>query len=114
MKSTFLPKTRAGKLSTGFFIAFIVLAVAGGAISSIQGNTIEYPNPLNSPLLGTVIYLMFSAAIIASVAGLAAIKNNERSVLVYISIPLGIVFFVVIVVFLIANLTGPPGGKNLD
>jgi heme/copper-type cytochrome/quinol oxidase subunit 3 len=110
MKSTFLPKTRAGKLSAALFVAFIALAAAGGLISSIQGNTVEYPNPLNSPLLGTVIYLMFSAAILASIAGLAAVKNNERSVLVYIAIPLGIIFFVVIVVFIVANLTGPHGG----
>ncbi len=93
MKMTFLPKTPAGKWSVSLFIAFIALAVAGGMISSIQGKTIEYPNPFNSPLLGTVIYLMFSSVIIASITGLIAVKkNNDNSILVYLSIPHGIVF----------------------
>lgn len=48
MEMMFLPKTPAGKWSVSLFIAFIALAAAGGMISSIQGNTIEYPNPLKS------------------------------------------------------------------
>jgi hypothetical protein len=109
MKITIIHKTRSGKWSAIFFIAFILLAIAGGVISSAQGNTIEYPNPINSPLLGTTIYLMFSAAIIASVAGLIAVrKNDERSIFVYISIPFGIIFFVGILVLLIGYIIGPP------
>lgn len=109
MKIIFLPETRAGKWSLVSFIAFILLAIAGGLISSVQGNTIEYPNPINSPLLGTTIYLMFSAAIIASVAGLIAVmKKNERSILVYICIPFGIAFFIGILMLLIGNIIGPP------
>jgi len=98
MKMVLLPETRAGKWSVGLFIAFIALAVAGSIFSSMQGNTIEYPNPINSPFLGTVIYLMFSAIIIASVVGLIAVKkHNEHSVLVYLSILLGIVFLLNII-----------------
>jgi len=108
MKVTVLPKSRAGKFSVSFFVAFIGLAVAGSVISSAQGNTVEYPNPFNSPLLGTVIYLMFSAAIIASIAGIIAIKkSDERSILVYIALPLGIVFFIGIVMLMVANILGP-------
>lgn len=108
MKMTFLPKTSAGKWSVSLFIAFIALNVAGNRISCIQENTIEYPNPFNSPLLGTVIYLMFSAVIIASITGLIAVKkNNEHSILVYLSIPLGIVFFIGTLMLLIANIIGP-------
>lgn len=109
MQITFLPKTRSGKWSVILFIAFIVLALAGGIVSQVQKNTIEYPNPINSPLLGTIIYLMFSAVIIASIAGLKAIiKNNEQSVLVYLSIPLGIAFFIGIAMLVIGNIIGPP------
>lgn len=109
MKKSILPKTKRGKWAVILFAAFIVLAIAGGLVSSIIGNNIEYPNPVNSPLLGTVIYLMFLVAIIASIIGLiAAIKDKERSILVYLSIPFGIIFFIVILIFLIANLIGPP------
>ena len=59
MKKSILPKTKRGKWAVILFAAFIVLAIAGGLVSSIIGNNIEYPNPVNSPLLGTVIYLMF-------------------------------------------------------
>ncbi|AHF11491.1 MULTISPECIES: hypothetical protein [Dehalobacter] len=104
MKTVLLPETRAGRWSVGLFIAFIALAVAGGIISSTQGNTLEYPNPINSPFLGTVIYLMFSAIIIASAIGLIAVKkHNEHSVLVYLSIPLGIVFLIGVLMLLIGN-----------
>ncbi|MEN6328210.1 MAG: hypothetical protein ABFD18_18630 [Syntrophomonas sp.] len=109
MKITIQPKTRAGKWSVVLFIVFILLAMAAGIISSVQENTIEYPTPLNSPLLGTTIYLMFTAAIIASIASLIAVrKNNERSIFVYISIPLGIAFLIGILMLLIGNIIGPP------
>lgn len=109
MKYYFLPKTRKGKWSVCLFSAFLVFALAGGLISSITGNTIEYPNPFNSPLLGTVIYLMFLASMLASLFGVISMwKDGERSVLVCISIPIGIVFLIFILVFAIANLIGPP------
>lgn len=109
MSYSFLPKTAKGKWSVSLFIAFFILSLAGTFISSYIGNTIEYPNPINSPLLGTVIYLRFSAAIMASLIGLIAIKkDHERSILVYLSVPHGLLFFAVIVIFLLANLIGPP------
>lgn len=109
MKITFLPKTRSGKWSVALFVSFFILAILGTAISALQKNTIEYPNPINSPLLGTLIYLTFSASIIASIAGLIAIrKNNERSILVYLVIPFGIFFLFGIVMLLIGSIIGPP------
>lgn len=108
MKATFLPKTRTGKYSVVLFIAFILLTIVGRIISTTQGNAIEYPTPFNSPLLGTIIYLRFAAAIIASIAGLIAVRGNERSILVYISIPLGIVFYIGILILLIGSIIGPP------
>jgi len=85
MKTTILPKTPIGKRSVYLFIIFIALAISGSVISNVQGNTIEYPNPINSPLLGTTIYLTFIIAVIAFITGLKAFfKSKERAILVYI------------------------------
>lgn len=65
MKTTILPKTLIGKRSVYLFIIFIALAITGSVISNVQCNTIEYPNPINSPLLGTTIYFTFIIAAIA-------------------------------------------------
>ncbi|HEX5350508.1 MAG TPA: hypothetical protein VFW58_02675 [Trichococcus sp.] len=109
MKYPILPKTSKGKWSVGLFVAFLVLGLAGNLISTAAGNTIEYPNPINSPLLGSVIYLAFTSAISASVMGILAVKkDHERSLLVFLFIPVGLFFFVAIVGFVIANLIGPP------
>jgi heme/copper-type cytochrome/quinol oxidase subunit 3 len=109
MKITLLPETRPGKWAVAMFIVFIALIAAAGTISSTQWKTAEYPSPFNNPLLGSVIYLMFSAAIIASVAGLIAVKkNNERSILVYLSIPLGLLYFIGILILLAGVIIGPP------
>lgn len=107
IKIGILPKTRAGKWSVNLFIIFIILAIAGSILSSTQGNTIEYPNPLNSPLLGTTIYLMFSAVIGASVVGLIAVKKyKDYSILVYISIPLGVMYLIGVLLLLIGSIVG--------
>lgn len=59
----------------------------GSVISNVQGNTIEYPNPINSPLLGTTIYLTFIIAAFVFITGLKAFfKSKERAILVYIII----------------------------
>lgn len=87
MKNTILPKTSLGKRSVYLFIIFIVIAISGSVISNVQGNIIEYPSPIDSPLLGTTIYLTFVIAIIAFITGLKAyFKSKERSILVYIII----------------------------
>lgn len=109
MKTTLLPKTRTGKWAVAMFIVFIALMIAAVTISSMQDNNVEYPNPFNNLLLGSVIYLMFFAAIIASIAGLIAVKkNNERSFLVYLSIPLSLLYFIGIIILLAGVIIGPP------
>ena len=109
MKYPILPKTPKGKWSVGLFVAFLALGVAGNQISTAIGNSIEYPNPINSPLLGSVIYLAFTAAILASLMGFLAVKkDHERSILVFLLILPGLFFFIAIVGFMIANLIGPP------
>jgi hypothetical protein len=109
MKTTLFPKKRAGNWSIILFISSIALWIAGHFIAIMQKNTIEFPNPINSPLLGTVIYLMFLTPIIASIIGLIAIiKKGERSILVYLSIPMGIILFIILLLGLIYNTIGLP------
>ena len=74
-------------------------------ISNVQGNTIECPNPINSPLLGTTIYLTFIMAAIAFITGLKAFfKSKERSILVYIIIFIGGYFSVAGLMLFIAGI----------
>ncbi len=88
MKIAFMPKTRAGRWSVALFISFIALVIASMFVAEIQHNAIEYPNPINSPLLGSLLYLTFAASIMASIIGLIAVfKKGERSILVFLSIP---------------------------
>lgn len=109
MKITLLPKTRMGKCSVGLLMVFAILALAGRYISSAQDNTIEYPNPFNSPLLGTVIYMAFASLACAAIAGLAAIiKDEERSILVYLIVPAGLIVSLFGLMMLIGGLLGPP------
>lgn len=90
MKTTILPKSPMGKRSVYLFLIFLVLSIAGKVISNVQGNTIEYPNPVNSPLLGTTIYLAFILAAIAFITALTAVlKRKERAILVYLIVLVG-------------------------
>lgn len=88
---------------------FTILMMAGGIISSTKENAIEYLTSFNSPLLGSTIYLMFATAIITFIAGMIAVrKSNERSILVYISIPLGIIFLFGVLIMLIGIIIWLP------
>lgn len=90
MKTTILPKSPMGKRSVYLFLIFLALSIAGKVISNVQGNTIEYPNPVNSPLLGTTIYLAFILAAIAFITALTAVlKRKERAILVYLIVLVG-------------------------
>lgn len=90
MKTSILPKTPLGKRSGYLFILFLALTLAGSVISNAQGNLIEYPNPFNSPILGSVIYLTFLVVIIAFITALQAVrKSRERSLVIYIILLIG-------------------------
>lgn len=54
MKVKFQPKTHSGKWSIGLFVSSILLVVASMVVAKMQKNTIEFPNPMNSPLLGSL------------------------------------------------------------
>lgn len=105
MKRPILPQTRRGTWAVGFFLTFFALGFAGSRISAAIGNTIEYPNPIDSPLLGSVIYLTFLSAILASILGIIAVKRDqEKACTVLLSIPLGFAFLILLIVFFFANL----------
>lgn len=102
MNFTLLPKSSSGRLSAILFLLFFALGAAGSWISNSQGNTIEYPNPFNSPLLGSIIYLTFLTAGAAAFFGLKAIRRSqERSLLVYGIILIGGTLFTLAALMLI-------------
>ena len=85
MKTTFLPKTKPGQWSVVLFVIFIMLMFLGSYLSKALNNDIEYPNPINSPVLGTSIYLTFIIAGAAFITGIRALlKHKERAIAVYI------------------------------
>ena len=104
-----LPETKLGKWALGLFLSFFPLGYLGSYVSEVTGNTIEYPNPVNSPLLGSIIYLTFAVVIAAAIIGLiAVIQKKDRSLLVFLSIPFGVFFLFGVVMFLVGALIGPP------
>lgn len=108
MKLQFKPASKAGMLAVLFLLLSIGFSVAGGIISQVSGNTVEYPNPINCPLLGTFIYLHFAFAMAASAVGLYALYGKkDRALLVYLAIPWGIFLFLGVTLLLIGALLGP-------
>jgi len=90
MKTEFLPKTKIGQWSVILFIVFILLTFLGTYLSRVLNNDIEYPNPINSPILGTTIYLTFIIAGAAFITGIRAfLKYKERAITVYIVLVIG-------------------------
>jgi hypothetical protein len=103
MKLSILPRTREGKWSSGLFLAFILTAIAVAVLSSEQQISDGTPDMLGGMVLGISILVMYLTSILASVAGLiAVIKCKENSILVFISIPFGLIFLGGILTFLIA------------
>lgn len=105
MKISFLPKTKPGKASLILFLSGLAAGIASSVVSDVIDNRIEYPNPLNSPLLGTLLYLTFAAMICTAITGLIAVlKKKEHAITVYIVVFPGVVLSIFILLFLIANL----------
>lgn len=103
------PTTSKGKWALGFFLLFLVAGGAASLLSSLLGNSQEYPTLQSDPLLAFVIYLSFGAAILAALLGVLAVwREKERSLLVYLSIPLGLFLLLGLLVFGTALLFGPP------
>lgn len=98
MKITFLPKTKAGKWSVGILVLSALLFLSAATIPGLH-RTPDFPDIIKTPLFASMIYLGFASAIIAAFTGLkSVIKSNERSILVFLTIPLGILYFCGIIV----------------
>ncbi len=103
--SSLVPSSRLGRWSIALILLALAFAVAGSEISTSIANGLEYPDPVTSPLLGTVIYLMFTAAIAASAAGLLAmLRRHDHSPLLYLSTIPGVMAAVVVIVVAMAHL----------
>lgn len=77
-------------------------------ISNLQGNTIEYPNPINNPLLGTGLYLTFIVAGIAfNYSLVAVVKSKERAILVYLILLISACFNILFTPYGLPILTFP-------
>lgn len=93
MKITFLPKTRFGKWSFGLMCTFIILVMLGTLLPGIERNS-DLPDIIHNPVFALLMYSGLASAIAAAFTGLISIsKHHEHSVLVYLSIPFGVLFF---------------------
>lgn len=111
MNLSFLPRTGYGWRSILFAAGGLALGVAAKLIAAAQGNTIEYPNPINSPLLGTAIYLTFGFIAAAALTGLRAVRRQgERSLLVYAVTVFGGAISAMAAVMLVAGVVEMLGG----
>jgi ABC-type transport system involved in cytochrome bd biosynthesis fused ATPase/permease subunit len=90
MKITVLPKTFLGKISTVMYILFLALMVLEGRLGENSQHAI-------------ILLSMVAVIILAAIIGLIAIvRNEERSIIVLLMIPLG-VFHLLGFVFLILS-----------
>jgi hypothetical protein len=90
MKITVLPKTLLGKISTTMYILFLALMLLEGRLGE---------NPQHAIILLTMVAVIILAAIIGLIA---IVRNEERSIIIILMIPLG-VFHLIGGVFLIFN-----------
>mgnify|MGYP003586391552 CR=1 FL=1 len=103
------PTTPKGKWALGLFLLFLVAGGAASLLSSLLGSNQEYPTLQSDPLLAAAIYMSFAAAIVAALLGILAVwREKERSLLVYLSIPMGLFLLLGLLIFGTALLFGPP------
>lgn len=103
------PRTPKGKWALGLFLLFLAAGGAASLLSRILENSQEYPTLQSDPLLAASIYVSFAAAIAAALLGILAVwREKERSLLVYLSIPMGLFLLLGLLVFGTALLFGPP------
>jgi hypothetical protein len=93
LKITFLPKARLGQWSLGLMCTFVVLVLFGTLLPGIERNP-DLPDLIHNHVYAVLMYSGFASAIAAAFTGLISIcRYKERSVLVYLSIPFGLLFF---------------------
>ncbi|MBV1757293.1 MAG: hypothetical protein KMY55_05540 [Dethiosulfatibacter sp.] len=93
MKVTVLPKTLLGKISTVMYILFIALMLMEGRL-------------LNSPLHVPMLILMFVVIILAAFVGyIAIVRNEERSIIIFLMIPMGVLHLIGVVFLILSYLS---------
>ena len=103
MGITIMPATRCGKWAFGLFAASALLFCAAAAWPGARSG--DLPDIVHTPVFAGLIYLGLASCILAALAGLWAInKHKERSLLVYVSIPLGVFYLVGLLVMLVSFL----------
>lgn len=104
MGITVLPATRCGKWALGLFVASALLFCAATTWPGLPRSG-DLPDIVSTPVFASLIYLGLATSILAALAGLWAVnKHQERALLVYISIPLGVFYLVGLVVMLVGVL----------
>jgi hypothetical protein len=107
MNLVLVPQTRLGRRAVALAGVAVVLGIAATVIASIQGNALEYPNPFNSPVLGTAIYLTFVVAAAAAITGIMAVRRQgERSLTVFAVVGLFGAMTINSVIMLLAGIFG--------
>ena len=95
-KFSFLPKTKLGKWSVGFIVAFFSLFTIFNTIVRIQGSR-DDQTFFDNPVLSIPILLAGLAGISAFLTGIVSIfKSKECSIIVFVATTFGlfILFFV--------------------
>ncbi len=90
MEITFLPKTDLGKWSVAMMIASWVLFIVGSVLPSKTGYS-GFEIIIQNPLQSIITILLLTLGIVALIMALiSVIKKQERSILVFLAILLGL------------------------
>jgi len=107
MGKKILPATRPGWFAVGLFLAAVVCFTAATTWPGLVRSP-DLPNIMVAPVFSTLLYLGFTASIAAACVGLWSInKVNDKALLVYIFIPLGVFYFVGIIVMIVGVMVNP-------
>ncbi len=103
--SPLVPSSRPGKWAIALIVIALLLAIGASELTVSIANGLEYPDPVASPIVGALIFLMISAAIAASGLGLIALaRRHDRSPLLYLATVPGIVAAVIATVVTVADV----------
>lgn len=104
MGLSLLPKTRQGKWSFWLMIAFIASVTATGILTKAQEALGGSDGATGISYILSVIS-MGMTSILASIFGIIAVlRKRERSVIVYLSIPIGLIYIGGLLTILLAMI----------
>jgi hypothetical protein len=107
MRISIWPETRPGRWAVGLFLAAVVCFITATTWPGLERSP-DLPNILTAPVFSILMYFGFAASMAAAYVGLWSInKVNDKALLVYISIPLGVFYFVGIIVMIAGAMVNP-------